>query len=266
MLSQKIRSIVALELTRFLFPVLDFTLDIVLPTGAMGNIAGGYMAKQMGLPLAYLCAGVNINDITNTAFQTGVVIKTTDPMQTTLSDAINIQLPYNLERLLFYLTGASHGQVKEWYKSLESSRRMDLSTEWLAKLQTEFRSARVTDDELCATLSDVLETYQYWADPHTGVAFAAAKQLGYLTDEHHSSVVVALLATASPCKFEHSVTTALGDDKWKEYELEHFPSRGKEIMNKPEKPPIVYKAMPGKTLEENQAEWEKLARELIKGL
>jgi hypothetical protein len=58
----------------------------------------------------------------------------------------------------------------------------------------------------------------------------------------------------------------LGDDKWKEYELEHFPSRGKEIMDKPEKPPIVYKATPGKTLEENQAEWEKLARELIKGL
>jgi threonine synthase len=56
----------------------------------------------------------------------------------------------------------------------------------------------VTVDELCTTLKNVLETYQYWADPHMGVAFAAAKQLGYLTDEHNSSAVVALLATASP--------------------------------------------------------------------
>ena len=40
-------------------------IDIILPTGAMGNIAGGYMAKKMGVPLGYLCAGVNINDISH---------------------------------------------------------------------------------------------------------------------------------------------------------------------------------------------------------
>jgi threonine synthase len=34
---------------------------MVLPTGAMGNLTGGYMAKLMGVPIGKLCAGVNIN-------------------------------------------------------------------------------------------------------------------------------------------------------------------------------------------------------------
>jgi hypothetical protein len=66
-------------------------IDVVLPTGAMGNIVGGYMAKKMGLPLRLMCAGVNANDITHRAFQNGEFHKS-PKMIKTLSDAINIQL------------------------------------------------------------------------------------------------------------------------------------------------------------------------------
>ena len=34
---------------------------MVIPTGAMGNLTGGYMAKQMGVPIGMMCASVNIN-------------------------------------------------------------------------------------------------------------------------------------------------------------------------------------------------------------
>ena len=44
-------------------------IDMVLPTGAMGNITGGYMAKQMGVPIRMLCAGVNINGMIQHAAQ-----------------------------------------------------------------------------------------------------------------------------------------------------------------------------------------------------
>ena len=43
------------------FAIVDRRIDLVIPTGAMGNITGGYMAKQMGVPIGMLCAGVNIN-------------------------------------------------------------------------------------------------------------------------------------------------------------------------------------------------------------
>ncbi|MGK3734341.1 MAG: threonine synthase [Bacillariaceae sp.] len=257
------------------------------------------MAKKMGVPFGMLCAGVNINDITHKAFSTGIIQRPTedDHMKQSLSDAINIQLPYNLERLLFYLTNENHNQVKTWYDQLEeevssspsttnggcmdlkqtieepTTKDKDDNTDWLNKLQTEFRSARVTDDQLCTAMKRVLEDYNYWVDPHTGVAFSAAEQLGYLTtnssdamDSIKNDAVVALMATAAPCKFQKAVTTALGKEKWEEYEREHFPKRGKGLIEKKEIQPIEYQAEAGKTLEENQFVWESKTRELINQL
>ena len=74
-------------------------VDIILPTGAMGNIAGGYMAKKMGLPIGKLCAGVNINDISHRVIESGKFYKS-DKMEKTLSDAINIQV---VRSILHYL-------------------------------------------------------------------------------------------------------------------------------------------------------------------
>ncbi len=96
-------------------------IDMVIPTGAMGNLTGGYMAKEMGVPIGRLCAGVNINgengilphhlaegwilmstvklihyvcsydiDITHRVIERGEFHR--KPIQKTLSDAINIEV------------------------------------------------------------------------------------------------------------------------------------------------------------------------------
>jgi threonine synthase len=146
---------------------------------------------------------------------------------------------------------------------------MDLPNDVHERLQVEFKSAVVTDDELCETIREVLDSYDYWTDPHTGVAFGAARKLGYIdwdVCEKKVSAPVALLATASPCKFQESVTVALGKDKWKEYMDNDFPELAKEILTREEDPPVLYEAKPGKSLEENQVEWETKARGLIAGL
>ena len=70
---------------------LDLLIDFVLPTGAMGNAVGGYMAKRMGVPLGIISSGVNINDIIYRVMRTGKFHKS-NAMKKTLSDAINIQL------------------------------------------------------------------------------------------------------------------------------------------------------------------------------
>ena len=46
-------------------------VDVVVPTGAMGNLVGGYMSKRMGIPFGKFVAAVNINDTTHTVIQTG---------------------------------------------------------------------------------------------------------------------------------------------------------------------------------------------------
>ena len=74
---------------------LETLVDIILPTGAMGNIAGGYMAKKMGIPIGKLCAGTNINDISHRVIESGKFHKS-EQMEKTLSDAINIQVVSNI--------------------------------------------------------------------------------------------------------------------------------------------------------------------------
>ena len=73
---------------------IDRKVDIVMPTGAMGNITGGFIAKNIGVPLGFLCSGVNVNDITHRVMQTGKFYKS-NAMEKTLSDAINVQVVRN---------------------------------------------------------------------------------------------------------------------------------------------------------------------------
>lgn len=259
----------------------DTLVDIVLPTGAMGNITGGYMTKKMGLPLGFLASGVNVNDMTFRVVTTGKFHRS-ESMLKTLSDAINIQVPYNFERLLFYLTDQNHERVQAWYKELEESKLgFTLDQDTLTLLQKDFQSERVTDEEMCSTMREVLDKLNYLADPHTAVALCCAKKLGYLSimDDKSSpdsgaaaaatgkKNPVAILATASPCKFEESVVAALGQSGWETYTTgPSYPEAARVYLAKDEIDPFVYEAKAGKTLEENQVEWEAKAREIIKGL
>lgn len=272
-------------------------VDIVLPTGAMGNIVGGYMAKKMGLPLGYLCSGVNVNDITHRVMETGRFHKSEGGMVKTMSEAINIQVPYNFERLLYYLTNENSKLVKSWMTTMDETSKLNLDKNWLNTLQNEFRSARITDAEMCHIMNKVVDVYDgYVVDPHTAVAFSAAEKLGYdilcgkkkpteqpdeedggqhtdqderqqQTKQCSSSSPVAILATASPCKFQEVVTLAIGTRNWEAFHERHFPQRAKDVMCKTEVPPTVYKWTDGcVSLREVQIDWERMARDLIEQL
>ena len=187
--------------------------------------------------------------------------------------------------------------MKQWYFDLEQSdeKCIELSSsryiEWFQKLQQEFKSSRVTDSELCATLQQIYSTYHYFADPHTGVAFCAAKKLGCIqfgkkgareensspsslsgpttaggTDTNDENHAVVIMSTASPCKFEEAVTIALGADCWKEYAETEFPKRAYATMQKPEKEPIAYHASEGMSVEDTQRAWEKSTKQIIEQL
>ena len=253
----------------------------------MGNLGGGYMCACMGIPIGKFVAAVNVNDITHRLIQTGAFHRA-ETMHKTLSEAISklrlqlvvlrttaslglmlysyslvdIQVPYNAERLLYYLTGCKSDLIKKWYQQMDATRKLDLPPEWLAKLQKRFTSARVTDEQMCATLRRVYKTHAYLADPHTAVALDAAQQLGYDVDRGPSAPPVAILSTASPCKFEEAVTVAVGSDAWQSYVASNnFPASAKAVLAKREITPIRYQAL--ETLEDSQLAWERQAREIL---
>lgn len=156
-----------------------------------------------------------------------------------------------------------------WMKKVDSTDKLDLDTKWLERLQIEFDSARVDDRELCQTLLEVRDEYQYIADPHTAVALAAAKKLGYFDPKPISTGVrlCAVLATASPCKFQESVTEALGEEAWHNYfNSKYFPAHAKLTLDLKEQSIIEYKWTQGADLIAVQSEWELNLRSIIADL
>ena len=153
---------------------------------------------------------------------------------------------------------------------MDAKSKLDLDSNWHSKLQSEFRSARITDEEMCNAMKKVKEKYHYFVDPHTAVAIAAAEKLGYdlYTNENeitndYDSQPYAILSTASPCKFEESVNVALGKEGWDEYYDVQFPNAAKSVMTKAEVSPTLYPYIPGKSLLDVQTDWERRAKNLI---
>lgn len=235
-------------------------VDFVIPTGAMGNIAAGYIAKNMGLPIRRLVAGVNDNDITHRTFSTGEFHRNPQ-MHKTLSDAINIQVPYNMERIFYYLTGGDAPLIASWMEQMDRTGRLTLPQVWLTKLQEVFGSCRVNDEAMCTALRRGLDEHGYLSDPHTAVGLAAAwGTYGSSVNE----VPVAVLATASPCKFEVSVTEAVGASRWAAYASgESFPAEAHRALAARELAFLTMKAEAGKALADTQDAWERDVRGML---
>lgn len=212
-------------------------VDLVLPAGALGNLASACMARQMGLPLRRLVAGTNSNDITHRTFSAGAFHRS-ERMEKTLSDAINIQVPYNMERIFYYVTGEDSSLVRAWMAEMEQSGRLTLPSRWLSKLQEVFGSCRVDDAPMCETVRRCLDRHGYLLDPHSAVALAAAwRTYDELVAEPPAAAPVAVLATASPCKFEAAISEAVGPARWAAYVgSADFPEAARTVLAAPERP------------------------------
>ena len=101
---------------------------------------------------------------------------------------------------------------------MEQTQQLTLERQWLEKLQEDFCSAHVTDDEMCNSLRKVHDKLNYVADPHTAVAMACAEKLGYDFTEEMSEgkmIPMVFVSTASPCKFQHAVVAKMGGSNGK---------------------------------------------------
>uniref|UniRef100_A0A3Q0RXX5 L-serine ammonia-lyase n=1 Tax=Amphilophus citrinellus TaxID=61819 RepID=A0A3Q0RXX5_AMPCI len=99
-------------------------LEVVVPTGGAGNIAAGFIVKQMGLPLK-LVAMVNSNDIVHRTVTSGDFSMAADVTRT-LAPAIDIQDPYNMERVFWLLLGRDSTKVKTMMEEFQRSHRHSL--------------------------------------------------------------------------------------------------------------------------------------------
>lgn len=173
-----------------------------VPTGNFGDIFAGYVAAQMGLPVASLCIATNRNDIlarfmANGDYQVHDVMPTASP-------SMDIQVSSNFERLLFDLMGRDGAAVAGLMRDLKSTGRFSVSENVLAQARGLFRAGTVDEPGTLAVIAEEWRRTGVLVDPHTAVGIGAGR------NDRPAGVPLVHLATAHPAKFPDAVEKATG--------------------------------------------------------
>jgi threonine synthase len=150
---------------------------VVVPTGNLGNLTAGLIARAMGVPIQRFVAATNANDSLVRYLATGDY----KPRATihTITNAMDVSAPNNFPRF-------------RW-----------LFDEDIASIRTVVKAIRVSDEDTIATIKQVYSDTGYLLDPHTAIGWRASQILG---DENQDIIV----ATASPLKFVEEIFAKTG--------------------------------------------------------
>ena len=184
----------------------DRKVAFSVPTGNFGNVFAGYVAMQMGLPIAKLIIASNRNDILTRFFENGAMQRET--VTPSLSPSMDIQVSSNFERLLFELLGRDGDKVAGIMARFAETGHFDLPEDAMKAARTEFAAYRLDD---AGTLAEIKASAAEGMvlDPHSAVGVSAARR-AVADGTVAEGVPVVALACAHPAKFESAVTEATG--------------------------------------------------------
>ncbi len=155
-------------------------LLVSVPCGNLGNLAAGLLAKRMGLPVHRFVGATNANDVFVRFLESGEV--EAEPSRPTLSSAMDVTRPSNLERLL-HLCGGD-----------------------LERLRGEVTGSAHDDAETVDAMRALQRRFGYLADPHTAVGWLGLEAVR----ERYRGASGLVLSTADPAKFPDAVEEATG--------------------------------------------------------
>lgn len=189
-------------------------VDVVVPSGNFGNILAAYYAKMLGAKIGrFLCAS-NVNDVLARFVATGIY-DPGDKFTVTNSPSMDIRKSSNVERLLWLVNGGLEGDVQAacaatavLMRDLSEKGRYELSEKAKARLFADFEGGVATPSQTEEEMRRMRDETGYVLDPHTAVATAVARKLGY--PKAGRTLVVA--ATATPHKFPETCRNAFGGD------------------------------------------------------
>lgn len=181
--------------------------DVVVPSGNFGNILAAYYAKLLGAPIRKFVCASNVNDVLTRFIATGVY-DPGDKFTVTNSPSMDIRKSSNVERLLWLINDGDGDEVKRLMDDFAATGRYQLRPAATAKLQSEFVGAFATPEETEAEMRLMHDHCGYVLDPHTAVATAVARKLGYPKD----GLPCVVAATATPYKFPETCQRAFGAD------------------------------------------------------
>lgn len=152
-------------------------LVISVPSGNLGNLTAGLLAKHIGLPVARFIAAHNANDTFNQYLKTGKFIKKDSVL--TYSNAMDVGDPSNFERIE-YLYNKNLNRLKE-----------DVS------------SNRFNDTLTIEEIKNCYLQNNYILDPHGAIGKLA------LSENLNKNEIGVFLETAHPQKFSEIMVKAI---------------------------------------------------------
>ncbi|MBI5057075.1 MAG: threonine synthase [Nitrospirae bacterium] len=164
-----------------------------VPSGNLGNLTAGLIAKRMGLPVKVFIAGTNANNIFANIVGKGTSSGSLSN-KNTLANSMDISVPSNLERIL-YLYGESPENIPDILLEKRS-----ISPEVVRSLRKDvFGEDIITNEDIEAHIVRFWRRNNIVLEPHGVIGVAASFRYRQYFSGDKS--IIAVLETASPSKF-----------------------------------------------------------------
>jgi threonine synthase len=178
-------------------------IAFAVPTGNFGDVYAGYVAAQIGLPIAQLIVATNRNDILARFFASGRY--RAGEVHPTISPSMDIQVASNFERLLHDLCDRNGEQVRRLMAGFSQRGELTVSPDALGRAREVFDAASAGEEQTRATMAEVFRATGQLVDPHTAVGIRVGRQCRL-----DPATPLVCLATAHPAKFPEAVARATG--------------------------------------------------------
>ncbi len=174
----------------------DEPIIISVPSGNLGNLTSGLLAKRMGLPIKKYVLSSNVNDVVPRYLKTGTY--TPAASIKTISNAMDVGNPSNFVRL------------------------MALYDNSVEKLRKDVSGFSFNDSQTINAIQDVYKKYHYVMDPHGAVGYLGLQSYLQQINEKVNGIFI---ETAHPAKFIDDVEEAIGTKV-------EMPENLKSVLNK----------------------------------
>lgn len=168
-----------------------------VPSGNFGNLMGGLIAREMGLPVKKFVVSTNENDEVPEFLASGIY-KSIIPSKNCISSAMNVGHPSNLARVV-----ALYGGIMDEAGIIVKNPDME-------KMRKDLFGVSISDEITGKTIADAFRLYNTLIEPHGAVAWRGLEEYsGSELNSGSKNQLCISLETAHPAKFPEEIQKIL---------------------------------------------------------
>lgn len=175
-----------------------------VPSGNFGNLMGGIIAREMGLPVKRFIIATNENDEVPAYLKTGDY-KAIAPSINCISSAMNVGHPSNLARIV------------SLYGGIMNEGGLIIKIPDRERMRKDFYAVSISDNETIETIADCYHQSGLLLEPHGAVAWRGMKK--FMAHYPEEKSICISLETAHPSKFRDEIMQILNVNPVPHYSL-----------------------------------------------